>query len=151
MAGYAVPHFQVVLGGEWDNNGGSYGLPVIAIPSKNIPEVVSRLTYRYAANRQNGEKFKDFIKRVGKVELKKMLDDLAPLPADPTDRSFFSDWGGPRAYRLTDVGIGALAGGLVSAVEFDLGARERELFEAQVKCESAQVEQAGATAYRSML
>src|ERR1700730_12714087 len=44
MAGYAVPHFQVVLGGEWDHNGGSYGLPVIAIPSKNIPEVVTRLT-----------------------------------------------------------------------------------------------------------
>ena len=51
MAGYAVPHFQVVLGGEWENNGASYGLPVIAIPSKNIPEVVSRLTDRYAANR----------------------------------------------------------------------------------------------------
>src|SRR4029077_19763755 len=40
VAGYAVPHFQVVLGGEWVHNGGSYGLPVVAIPSKNIPEVV---------------------------------------------------------------------------------------------------------------
>src|SRR5258707_1967255 len=55
IAGYAVPHFQGLLGGEWDNNGCSYGLPVIAIPSKNIPEVVSRLTDRYAANRQSGE------------------------------------------------------------------------------------------------
>jgi sulfite reductase (ferredoxin) len=151
MAGYAVPHFQVVLGGEWDNNGGSYGLPVIAIPSKNIPEVVSRLTDRYAANRQNGEKFKDFIKRMGKVELKKMLDDLARLPADPSDRSFFSDWGDPREYSLSDMGIGECAGEVVSAVEFDLGAAERELFEAQVKWESGQVEQAGATAYHSML
>ena len=151
MAGYAVPHFQVVLGGEWDNNGGSYGLPVIAIPSKNIPEVVSRLTDRYAANRQNGEKFKDFIKRLGKVELKKMLDDLARLPADPADRSFFSDWGDPREYSLSDMGIGECAGEVVSAVEFDLGAAERELFEAQVKWDSGQVEQAGATAYHSML
>ena len=151
MAGYAVPHFQVVLGGEWDNNGGSYGLPVIAIPSKNIPEVVSRLTDRYAVNRQNGEKFKDFIKRMGKVELKKMLDDLARLPADPSDRSFFSDWGDPREYSLSDMGIGECAGEVVSAVEFDLGAAERELFEAQVKWESGQVEQAGATAYHSML
>jgi sulfite reductase (ferredoxin) len=151
MAGYAVPHFQVVLGGEWDNNGGSYGLPVIAIPSKNIPEVVSRLTDRYAANRQDGETFKDFIKRMGKVELKKMLDDLARLPADPSDRSFFSDWGDPREYSLSDMGIGECAGEVVSAVEFDLGAAERELFEAQVKWESGQVEQAGATAYHSML
>ena len=27
VSGYAVPHFQVVLGGEWTNNAGSYGLP----------------------------------------------------------------------------------------------------------------------------
>src|SRR5712672_2605514 len=151
MSGYAVPHFQVVLGGEWEHNGASYGLPVIAIPSKNIPEVVSRLTDRYAASRKPGESFKDFIKRMGKVELKKLLEDLARLPADPSDRSFFSDWGDPREYSLSDMGIGECAGEVVSAVEFDLGAAERELFEAQVKWDSGQVEQAGATAYHSML
>ena len=151
MAGYAVPHFQVVLGGEWDHNGGSYGLPVIAIPSKNIPEVVARLTGRYAANRKNGEKFKDFIKRIGKVELKNMLEDLARPPADPSDRSFFSDWGDPREYSLSDMGIGECAGEVVSATDFDLGAAERELFEAQVAWDSGQVEQAGKTAYQSML
>ena len=152
MSGYAVPHFQVVLGGEWDHNGGSYGLPVIAIPSKNIPEVVARLTDRYAANRNNGESFKDFIKRMGKVELKKMtLEDLARPPADPSDRSFFSDWGDPREYGLSDMGIGECAGEVVSSVDFDLAAAERELFEAQVAWESGQIEQAGATAYKSML
>ncbi len=104
MSGYAVPHFQVVLGGEWDHNGASYGLPVIAIPSKNIPEVVTRLTDRYAANRGKGEIFKDFIKRLGKVELKKMLEDLTRPPADPSDRSFFSDWGDPREYSLVGHG-----------------------------------------------
>src|SRR6202790_5327392 len=146
MSGYAVPHFQVVLGGEWDNNGGSYGLPVIAIPSKNIPEAVTRLTDRYAANRNSGEKFKDFAKRMGKVELKKILEDLARPPADPSDRTFFSDWGDPREYSLSDMGVGECAGEVVSAVEFDLAAAERELFEAQVAWESGQIEQAGATA-----
>src|SRR3984893_6622358 len=54
IAGYAVPHFQVVLGGEWDHNGASYGLPVVAIPSKNIPEVVARLVDRYSTGRNDG-------------------------------------------------------------------------------------------------
>ena len=108
MSGYAVPHFQVVLGGEWEHNGASYGLPVIAIPSKNIPAVVSRLTDRYAANRKNGESFKDFVRRTGKVELKKMLEDLARPPADSSDRSFFQDWGDPREYTLADIGIGRM-------------------------------------------
>jgi sulfite reductase (ferredoxin) len=151
MLGYAVPHFQVVLGGEWDHNGSSYGLPVIAIPSKNIPEVVTRLTDRYAANRTDRESFKDFIKRTGKVELKKTLEDLARPPADPSDRSFFSDWGDPREYSLSDMGVGECAGEVVSAVEFDLAASERELFEAQVAWEGGQIEQAGAMAYKSML
>ena len=70
FSGYAVPHFQVVLGGEWENNAGSYGLPVMAVPSKNIPQVVTRLTDRYVADRKGGESFKDFIKRIGKVEIK---------------------------------------------------------------------------------
>src|SRR4029077_17424943 len=67
IAGYAVPHFQVVLGGEWEHNAGSYGMPVMAIPSKHIPAVVTRLMDRYAAGRQNGESFKDYTKRMGKA------------------------------------------------------------------------------------
>jgi sulfite reductase (ferredoxin) len=151
MSGYAVPHFQVVLGGEWEHNGASYGLPVIAIPSKNIPEVVARLTERYATNRKNGETFKEFVARTGKVELKKMLEDLARPPADSSDRSFFQDWGDPREYTLSDMGVGECAGEVVSSVEFDLAAAERELFEAQVAFEGGQIEQAGKTAYRSMV
>jgi sulfite reductase (ferredoxin) len=151
MGGFAVPHFQVVLGGEWEHNGGSYGLPVVAIPSKNIPQVVTRLTERYVAARASGESFKDFVKRVGKVELKKALEDLAKPPADPTDRSFFSDWGDPREYTLGDMGVGECAGEVVSSIEFDLAAAERELFEAQIALEAGQIENAGKTAYHSMI
>jgi sulfite reductase (ferredoxin) len=151
VGGFAVPHFQVVLGGEWEHNAGSYGLPVLAIPSKNIPQVVTRLTDRYLSDRTSGETFKDFVKRVGKVELKKALEDLAKPPADPVDRSFFSDWGDPREYTLGDIGTGECAGEVVSSVEFDLAAAEREVFEAQVALESGLVETAGKTAYQSMV
>jgi sulfite reductase beta subunit-like hemoprotein/uncharacterized protein (UPF0332 family) len=151
IGGFAVPHFQVVLGGEWEHNGGSYGLPVAAIPSKNIPKVVTRLTERYVAGRTNGETFKGFVKRIGKVELKKSLDDLAKPPADPNDRSFFSDWGDPREYTLGDMGVGECAGEVVSSVEFDLAAAEREVFEAQIALEGGQIEKAGKTAYQSMV
>ncbi len=149
VGGYAVPHFQVVLGGEWEHNAGSYGLPVAAIPSKNVPKVVTRLTGRYVEGRNPGESFKDFIKRIGKAELKSLLEDLARPPAG--DRSYFSDWGDPREYSLEDMGTGECAGEIVSSVEFDLGAAEREVFEAQLAFENGQIEQAGKTAYRAML
>ncbi len=149
IAGHAVPHFQVVLGGQWEQNAGSYGLPVVAVPSKNIPKVVSRLTERYLADRQTGEVFKDFVKRTGKAELKNMLDDLTRPPAG--DRSFFSDWGDVREYTLGDMGDGECAGEVVSLVEFGLAAAERELFEAQLAFEKGDAAQAGTAAYRSML
>src|ERR1700683_4730030 len=80
-----------------------------------------------------------------------MLEALARRPADPSDRSFFSDWGDPREYSLGDIGTGECAGEVISAVQFDLGAAERELFEAQLAFEAGEAQKAGATAYHSML
>ena len=151
IAGYAVPHFQVVLGGEWTNNAASYGMPVMAIPSKHIPDVVTRLVDRYATGRNDGEGFKDFIKRMGKAELKNLLDDLAHPPADPTDRSIFTDWGDPREYSLEDMGVGECAGAVISAIDFDLAGAEREVFEAQVAWDNGQADKAGNLAYQAML
>jgi sulfite reductase beta subunit-like hemoprotein/uncharacterized protein (UPF0332 family) len=151
IAGYAVPHFQVVLGGDWEHNAGSYGLPVMAIPSKNIPEVVNRLTTRYAAGRTHGESFRDFIKRIGKAELRSLLEDLTRVPEDASDRSFFRDWNDPREYSLGDLAAGECAGEVVSPTDFELAAAEREVFEAQVALENGEIERAGEKAYNSML
>ena len=61
VGGYTVPHFQVMLGGEWTRNGGSYGLAIGAIPSKAIPTVVNRLTDRFVAERSTAtETFQAF-------------------------------------------------------------------------------------------
>ena len=83
--------------------------------------------------------------------MKAALEDLAKPPADPSDRSIFSDWGDPREYTLGDMGVGECAGEVVSTIDFDLAAAEREVFEAQVAFESGQFQQAGRAAYLSML
>ena len=149
VAGYAVPHFQVVLGGEWEHNAGSYGTPILAVPSKNIPQVVKRLTDSYVAGREPGEAFKSYIKRTGKAQLKVLLEDLTKLPAG--DRSYFSDWGDPRTYTLGDMGDGECAGEVVSPVDFGLAAAERELFDAQLALEKGEAQKAGVGAYKAML
>ncbi|MFO1463151.1 MAG: nitrite/sulfite reductase [bacterium] len=148
---YTVPHFQVLLGGQWENNGGSYGLPIVAIPSKNIPEVVTRLTARFAKERQAGESFQDFYKRLGKVEAKTMLEDLIKIPDHDSKPEYYSDWGDPREYTIGDIGTGECAGEVVSITEFELAAAEREYFEAQVLYEKDQVQQAGERAFQSMV
>ena len=74
--GYAVPHFQVMLGGQWEAKCRLLWLAIGAVPSKRIPEVVDRFTARYVTERSQGETFHSFIKRIGKAECKKMVEDL---------------------------------------------------------------------------
>src|SRR5579864_212304 len=85
IGGYTVPHFQVMIGGQWTENAKSYGLAIGSIPSKRIPEVIQRLTDRYVKDRQAGESFQAFCRRVGKKELKTMIDDLAKVPPHTVD------------------------------------------------------------------
>ena len=149
--GYTVPHFQVMLGGKWKGNAGAYGLPVGAVPSKRIPEVVTRVTERYVQGRVKGEGFQDFISRIGKRAIKAMLDDLTPVPPHDVDRSFYTDWGDPREFTITDMGVGECAGEVVSQAQFTLAASEGELFEAQICFESGDFKRAVHGAYNAML
>jgi sulfite reductase (ferredoxin) len=148
--GYAVPHFQVVLGGQWSENAGSYGLAIGAVPSKRIPETVDRITGRYLGERTAGESFQSFIKRIGKAESKRMIEDLMQVPAHDQDPSFYSDWADPREYSTGDIGVGECAGEVVSPIDFELTACEREAFEAQLQLESGDAQKAAALAYESM-
>jgi sulfite reductase (ferredoxin) len=147
-----VPHFQLVLGGQWQDNAGSYGLALGApIPSKRIPDAVERITGRYARERQSNETFQEFIKRLGKKELRDMLDDLTVVPSFDRDPSFYSDWGDPRVYTIGDMGIGECAGEVVSVAEFDMAAAERLVFEGQLRLDEAEYREADGLAYRAML
>jgi sulfite reductase (ferredoxin) len=148
---YTVPHFQVLLGGQWSENGGSYGLAIGAVPAKRIPVAVERITGRYVTDRQKGESFQAFIKRIGKVEVKKLLDGLTHVPAHDVEASFYSDWGDTREFTIGDMGEGECAGEVVSRVQFGLAAAEREVFEAQVLLDKSDYQHAGERAYAAML
>jgi sulfite reductase (ferredoxin) len=151
MGGRRVAHFQLVVGGEWDNNGGSYGLAIGAFPSKRVPEVVDRLTALWLREREPGERLQAFIQRAGRARIKDALEDLRDVPAYEDDKSFYSDWGDSREYTIGDMGVGECAGEVVTAAEFGLAASEREVFEAQLRLEGGEASRAADLAYRAML
>jgi len=151
VGGYTVPHFQVVLGGKWVDNAGSYGLPIGAVPSKNIPDVVSRITDAYLAERQGQESFQDYTDRVGKKALKEKLTDLTKVPAREDDASYYSDWGDPREFTIGDMGAGECAGEVVSLIDFDLSQAEALVFEAQLDFEESNFAGVAAKSLQAML
>ncbi len=152
VQGFKVPHFQVVLGGQWENNAGSYGLPIVAIASKRIPDALDLITDYYLNNREPDERFMQFVSRVGKAAIRQMLDPLTQyLPAHEAEPSFFADWADPRQYTTGDIGRGECAGEVVSAFEFEMTAAERTVFEAQIALEAKDAEKAGTDAYTAMI
>jgi sulfite reductase (ferredoxin) len=146
-----VPHFQVVLGGKWQDNAGAYGLPLVRVPSKQIPEVIDRVTDRYVRERAANESFQDFLKRVGKKDLRAMLEDLTRIPPYEVDPSFYTDWGDPREYTIGDMGVGECAGEVVSVAQFALAAADGLVFQAQLHLEGGDFPNADQLAYKAML
>ena len=151
VGGHIVPHFQVVLGGKWDNNAAAYGLAIAAVPAKNIPEVVRRITDRFVSDRQGAETFYDFTTRVGKRALREMLEGLTRVPPHEVTPDYYRDWGDPREFGIGDMGVGECAGEVVSLTEFDLVGAESQVFEAQLQLEADDFAQADALAYGAML
>ncbi len=149
--GHRVPHFQLVVGGEWTHNAGSYGLAIGAVPSKRVPQLVERLTSMYAKDRQGDETFAAYATRIGKKTIRAMVEETQNIPSYEEDPSFYSDFGDPREYTIDDMGVGECAGEVVPFVQMGLAASEREIFEAMVLLDEGQQDGAAKRAYSAML
>ena len=151
VSGRRVPHFQLVVGGTWTDNAGAYGLAIGAVPSKKVPALVIKLVAKYEAERTATENFRQFIERIGKKEIRKIVDEFSHVPSHADDPSYYSDWGDPREYTIGDMGVGECAGEVVSYVEMGLSAAEREVFEAQLLLEQKDAKAAAERGFVAML
>jgi sulfite reductase (ferredoxin) len=148
---HMVPHFQVVLGGQWTKNAAAYGLAIGAVPSRNIPATVDRILDYFLENRLGSETFQAFCQRMGRAAMRDLLADLIEMPAYETNPEYYRDWGDAREYSMTDYGEGECAGELVPLTEFGLQTSETEAFEAQIDFDRGAYGDAGRKAYKSML
>ena len=152
---HRVPHFHLILGGEWNNNAAQYGQSLGVVPSKRIPDLVEFLIDKYLGERQNGEKFPQFVNRVGKKAIKDEIQLFTQIPDYAVDKSFYTDWGDAREYTIGDIGIGECAGEVVSLTDFGVATAESIHFDATILLEESStngnVEQAATKALESMI
>ncbi len=146
-----VPHFQVILGGQWKENAGSYGLAVGAVPSRVVPDVLDAITNRYANEREQGENFQAWIGRLGKKEVKNMLTPYTDVPTYEENKTYYSDWGDPREFTIGDIGVGECAGEVVSLFSFEISKAEGEVFDALIELDEGNIATADAKAYNAMI
>ncbi len=150
-SGHAVPHFQVLLGGDRRGNARSYGLAIAAVPSKNVPAALDRILRAYAAERNEDESFPDFVRRKGKVAFRELIGDLCQVPPRELEPAYYIDWADARPFSTEDLGVGECAGEVVTGVEFQLARCERLILDAQAQLDTGRLPQASHDAYRAML
>jgi sulfite reductase (ferredoxin) len=146
-----APHFQVILGGQWTENAGSYGLAMGSVPSKAIPEAVDSLTEAYAQGREKDESFQDWTARMGKRNVREIIKPFMQVPGYDDDPSFYVDWSDARDFTVGDLGVGECAGEVVSLFGIEVVKAESQAFDAQVALEEDEPEAAEDLAYRAML
>ena len=148
---YKVPHFQVVLGGMWKENAGSYGLAIGAVPSKSVPAVVEAITERYVQDRERGENFQAWVARLGKKQTRAIIEPFMTVPDYEENVTFYTDWSDPREFTIGDLGVGECAGEVVSLFSMEISKAESESFEAQVALEEGDSKKADQLAYSALL
>ena len=151
MAKRTVPHFQVILGGQWTENAAAYGLAVGSVPSKAVPEVVDALSDAYADGREKNETFQSWIARLGKREVRGIIQPFMKVPDYEDDKSFYTDWGDDREFTIGDLGVGECAGEVVSLFGIEVVKAESQAFDAQCVLDEEEFVVAEDLAYKAML
>jgi sulfite reductase (ferredoxin) len=151
IAKRTVPHFQVILGGQWTQNAGAYGLAVGSVPSKAAPAVVEALADSFAASREKNETFQAWTSRLGKRSVREIIQPFMQVPAYEEDKSFYTDWADAREFTIGDLGVGECAGEIVSLFGIEVVKAESQAFDAQIALDEGQYVQAEELAYKAML
>jgi len=97
--GKEVPHYQMLLGGGYDEQGVMrFGLQIMSLPARLAPVAMERVLDHYKANQREGETFRGYVLR-HKVEFfkKELLADLTKPSDDP---DMYKDWGDDEAFSL---------------------------------------------------
>ena len=109
-----LPAVQVMLGGGVNSDGeGEVAERVVKVPSKKAPDTLRALLDDYESNSKEGEYYKDYFKRQGKMYFYNLLKPLASL--DQLDDTAYIDWGQEHKF-LVQTAVGECAGVIIDLV-----------------------------------
>lgn len=150
LGGHIAPYYQVLLGGHMIENASSYGLATGKIHGKYIPSFIEELTGKYTAERGDEESFTDYVGRLGKAEIKKILSKYDKIPSYEEAPEFYVDTGDTKEFQLK-TGVGECAGQLVELVAFKLEEADRFIYESGLQLEKADYQYSAELAYTAMI
>lgn len=95
-----IPCFDIFLGGGNYIGGSKYGVRVARVPSKRIPQAIRKIIDHYLAHRHDGERFIDFVDRVGPKSFDPLLDEFKEVGPVHQDIQMYMDWGKDELFQV---------------------------------------------------
>lgn len=148
---HTVPAFQLLLGGGVKPDGTTIGQIITKIPSKNVPDATILLLKHYADNKQGGEEFNDYYKRIGRKAVEELLSKLTRAPSYDEKPDFYTDWGDKEEFALQKGVVGECAGSPVEDQAPQIGDATPVIEQARALLEHKEYESAVAKAYEAMV
>jgi len=89
-----IPAYIPHIAGEYDTGQVAYGARLkVRLAAKRVPEAVDRWIRMYQADREEGERFRDYARRVGTTEFETAVSDLTlPIEFGLETMNTFIDW-----------------------------------------------------------
>ena len=103
------------------------------------------------ADRAEDENFQAWVKKLGRKEIKDLLQPFMELPSFEEKPEFFTDWGDSRVYTIDDIGIGECAGEVVSLFSMEISKAESTHFDALLALDDGDYALADQRAYKAMV
>ena len=79
------------------------------IPARYATDAAEKLLDTYVAERDSGEKFRDWTARAGTVRVQELLAKYKVVPQFDKDAMAYVDWGQSKFFTLDDMGEGECA------------------------------------------
>ena len=105
-SGMQIPAYELFLGGQYNvgaAEGTAYGvrIPRAKVPAKKVPQLVRMIAEHFQTNREQGEKFNDFLARTGTDPIKALVEKCADIPSLNGDsQGLYMDWEKTIAYKV---------------------------------------------------
>ena len=125
------PHYVLLLGGYAYQQKDYVAQPIMKIPAKNIPEAVSKLVDLWKKEKKDGEIFTEFIQRIGKQRVERILAPFANLPSKEENEDYYKDWGQTQPFKMEAASRGECAGSLIDVIAINIFEGLRYVYEAE--------------------
>jgi sulfite reductase (ferredoxin) len=107
VAGGDAPHFQMLIGGGISEQGASFGRVIGRVPARRVEKAVKLFVDKFRAEKQAGESFEAYLRRLSLDEAKKLIEPLCEITSG--DPELFKDNGSEENFVFDGLGASECA------------------------------------------